>query len=232
MLSFIWQHASQVTLYVYLLYYFIITYFLAFDEFSALNTIVLVSLVEIINPYFGIIFCHLCTDFLNKASNSIVLICWFSEKKGFYLFTFSVLCPLCTVCVPFWNDSSYVNIWKIFVSNQLQFMQGAQARARTCMHIHTYIHTYIHTHTHTHTHTSAATLCCAVKTVILKSPPLVYLERLINEGTYSIENVGSFVIFLRQSVLNLLKTGTWILKSLCSEKKADVILTHGTSHLI
>lgn len=58
------------------------------------------------------------------------------------------------------------------------------------------------------------------------------MERLINEGTYSIENVGSFVILLRQSVLNLLKTGTWKLKSLCSEKEADAILTHGTSHHI
>jgi hypothetical protein len=226
-LSFIRQHASQVTLYVYLLCYFIITYFLAFDEFPPLNTIVLVSLVEIINPYFCIIFCHLCTDFLNKASNSTVLTCWFSEKKGFYLFTFSVLCPHCIVCIPFWKDSNYVNIWKIFVSNQLQFMWCAHAHAQVFMHI----HTYIHTHTHTHSLTSIATLCCAVKTVTLKSPPFVYLERLINEGTYSIENVGSFVIFLRQSVLNLLKTGTWKLKSLCSEKKAD-ILTHETSCLI
>jgi hypothetical protein len=66
---------------------------------------------------------------------------------------------------------------------------------------------------------------------MLKSLPLVlvYLERLINEGTYSIENVGSFVILLRQSVLSLLKTGTGKLKSLCSEEEADIILTHGTS---
>jgi hypothetical protein len=67
---------------------------------------------------------------------------------------------------------------------------------------------------------------------MLKSLPFVYLERLINEGTYSIENAGSFVTLLRQSVLNLMKNGTLKLKSLCSEKEADVILTHGTSHHI
>jgi len=59
----------------------LLTYFLASGEFPPLNTIVLVSLVEMINPYFGTIFCCLCTDFLNKVSNSSVLTCSSSEKK-------------------------------------------------------------------------------------------------------------------------------------------------------
>lgn len=142
---------------------FIMTYFLASDEFPPLNTIVLVSLVEMINTYFGIIFFSFVYRLFKQGFQffcSYLLIC---RKKGFYLFTFSVLYPFCIVCVPFWKDSNFVNIFQIFVSNQLQFMWDAHARA--CMHIHTYIHT--------HTHTSTAKLCCAVKTVMLKSLPLV-----------------------------------------------------------
>ena len=125
------------------------------------------------------------------------------RKKGFYLFKFSILYPLHIVCVPFWKDSTYVNIWKVFVSNQLQFMWGVHAHAQACVQ---YMHTYIHTYTHTHTFTLLQQQY-AIKTVMLKNLPLVYLERLINEGTYLIENVGSLIL-LRQSVLNL----SWDLK--------------------
>jgi hypothetical protein len=38
-----------------------------------LNAIVLVLLVEIVNPYFDIIFSSLCTDFCNKVSDSATI---------------------------------------------------------------------------------------------------------------------------------------------------------------
>jgi hypothetical protein len=37
-----------------------------------LNAIVLVLLVEIVNPYFDTMFSNLCTDFCNKISDSAI----------------------------------------------------------------------------------------------------------------------------------------------------------------
>jgi hypothetical protein len=63
-----------------------------------LNVIVLVLLIEIVNPYFDIMLSKLCTDFCNKVSDSAI-ITWSSVKRSAFIYLFIVSCIPCILSV-------------------------------------------------------------------------------------------------------------------------------------
>jgi hypothetical protein len=64
-----------------------------------LNAIVVILLVEIVNPYLDITLSNLCTDFCNKVSDSSIMT-WSSAKRRILLLCFllfvNLLCRLCS----------------------------------------------------------------------------------------------------------------------------------------